>query len=78
MITGPRDSVVNLWQRIGVRNDCVNVKDLPTIVLYVSGGGPTPRKSTKLFLEPTDYLLQAVDWEGASPINTLPNGNYAT
>ena len=50
MITGPRDSVVNIWKKIGVRNDCVNVKELPTIVLYVSGGGPTPRKSTKLLV----------------------------
>ena len=44
------------------------MKKLPSVVFYVSGGGPAPRKSTKLVLDPADYLLQAVDWEdGAAP-----------
>ena len=68
MITGPRESVSSLWRSIGVRRDCTNVKKLPSVVFYVSGGGPAPRKSTKLVLDPADYLLQAVDWEdGAAP-----------
>ena len=60
MITGPRDSVERLWQRLNVSPDCSNIKTLPSLAFHVGD-------SLMLTLTPQDYLLQAIDWQGSPP-----------
>ena len=63
MITGPREQVGMLWKHLGVAADCSNVKTLPRLTFHV-GSGEYGEMPIEIHLDPHDYILQAVDWDG--------------
>ena len=63
MITGPREQVGMLWRQLGVAADCSNIKTLPRLTFHV-GSGERGEVPIEIHLDPHDYILQAVDWNG--------------